>query len=336
MFDNIKQPVSQRKNILMACLLAALCAGSALAAPVMPTVIQDHQVPLAGLTVSAAAAGTSVPLSASGGAAVSVRENQASGKVVYQKGGSAIDASNISQGYVMVKQSGETARLKVQIIKDGKTYNYDLNNAGNYEAFPFQSGSGAYKVKIMRNLSGNKYGMLYSADLNVKLESDFIPFLYPSQYCNYTSTSKAAAQGAALCAGLTSDLDKVKAVYNWITSNITYDKDTALMVQSGYLPNVDNTLAKKQGICFDYASLMACMLRSQNIPTKIVVGTVAPDNINHAWNEVYIKDVGWISVGIAANGSSWERMDSTFGASKSKDIEKFIGTGSNYTALRIY
>lgn len=53
---------------------------------------------------------------------------------------------------------------------------------------------------------------------------------------------------------------------------LTYDKKKAQTVQSGYLPNVDQVLASKTGICFDYAALMTAMLRSQGIPTKLVVG----------------------------------------------------------------
>ena len=38
------------------------------------------------------------------------------------------------------------------------------------------------------------------------------------------------------------------------------------------MPDSNRTLETKKGICFDYASLMALLLRSQNIPCKLVVG----------------------------------------------------------------
>ena len=270
----------------------------------------------------------------SGTAAVKVTESP--GKIVYQKGESCIDASNASLGYITVKQGGLSNRLKLQVIKDDKTYNYDLNNQGNYEAFPLQMGSGTYTVRIMKNLSGSKYAQVFSASIDVALMDEFTTYLYPNQYVNYTATSEAVQKSFELCAGQETDLDKVKAVYNFLINNITYDKNLAVTVESGYLPDVDAVLKAKKGICFDYAALMAAMLRAQNIPSKLVVGKVAPNGITHAWNEIYIKNVGWITVGIKANGSSWERMDATFGASKSSDIEKYIGTGSNYTALRVY
>ena len=105
-------------------------------------------------------------------------------------------------------------------------------------------------------------------------------------------------------------------------------------MQSGYLPNVDQVVADKKGICFDYASVMAAMLRSQGIPTKLVTGYVAPNNAYHAWNEVWVEGKGWVKTGsIYFDGVSWTLMDPTFTSAgkDSKYISNFIGDGTNYT-----
>lgn len=70
----------------------------------------------------------------------------------------------------------------------------------------------------------------------------------------------------------------------WVTDNVAYDTQLAATVKSGYVPDPDSVLAKRSGICYDYASLMAAMVRSQGIPARLVVGYAA-DNIYHAWNE---------------------------------------------------
>ena len=49
---------------------------------------------------------------------------------IESSGGSQIDVGNVSSGYVRVAQSGSNSRLKVQVIKGDKTYNYDLNTNG--------------------------------------------------------------------------------------------------------------------------------------------------------------------------------------------------------------
>ena len=69
--------------------------------------------------------------------------------------------------------------------------------------------------------------------------------------------------------------------------NFTYDYDKAATVSSGYLPVVDTVLDSKTGICFDYAAVMASMLRSQNIPTRLEIGYAG--DAYHAWISVYVK-----------------------------------------------
>ena len=255
---------------------------------------------------------------------------------IRSSGGSQIDVGNASLGYVRVAQSGSDSRLKVQVIKGDKTYNYDLNTNGNFEVFPLQSGDGTYTVRIMKNVSGNKYTMLYSTDINVTLQDSLDPFLYPSQYVNYSSGSAVVKKAAEICSGLKGDVEKVSAVYQWIINNISYDTEKAQSVKTGYLPDPDSTLSSGKGICFDYAALMAAMLRSQGVATKLICGTVSASDLNHAWNEVYLEGTGWVTVKVYFSGNAWERMDPTFGASGGSGIDQYIGDGSNYTGLRVY
>ena len=128
----------------------------------------------------------------------------------------------------------------------------------------------------------------------------------------------------------------MEAIFNFVVSNLTYDYEKAATVKSGYLPDLDQVLAAKKGICFDYAALMAAMLRSQGVPTRLICGTVSANDLNHAWNEVYLAGAGWVTVRVYFEGSKWERMDPTFGTSNSSTIEQYIGNGTNYTTLRIY
>ena len=57
---------------------------------------------------------------------LSARMPDATGTVTYSGGGATIDASNTSNGYLMVKYTGSNQKIKVQITK-GTTYTYDLN-----------------------------------------------------------------------------------------------------------------------------------------------------------------------------------------------------------------
>lgn len=135
----------------------------------------------------------------------------------------------------------------------------------------------------------------------------FGPFLYPNQYVNFNPASAAVQKGAELSAGAADQIGVVTAIYNYVINNLTYDTAKAQSVQSGYLPNVDVVLAQHTGICFDYAALMTAMLRSQNIPTKLVVGYTG--SLYHAWINVYLDGQGWVDNVIYFDGHDWKLMD---------------------------
>lgn len=270
-------------------------------------------------------------------APATIKIPSASGIVTYGNDKVKVDASNLSQGYVMIKYTGTNQKVKIQISKTGsETYTYNVTNRGNYETFPLSAGSGAYTVKVFENTSGTKYSQAWSGSVTAQFESDYLPFLYPNQYVNFSASSATVSKGAELCAGKTKAIDKVTAVYTYVVTNFTYDKQKAASVQSGYLPNVDTILSAKKGICFDYAAVMASMLRSQGVPTKLVVGYAG--QAYHAWLNVYSAEEGWINKAIYFDGKTWKLMDPTFASSgkQSDSIMKYIGDGSHYTTKFVY
>ena len=264
-----------------------------------------------------------------------VRTPVASGSVTYGNGRATIDASNTSNGYVMIKYTGGQSRIKIQIAKS-TTYTYDLNARNTYEVFPFTEGNGTYSIKIVENVSGNQYAQVMSQNISVSLADEFAPFLTPNQYVNFSNGSAAVNKGAELAASAADEIGVVTNVYNYVINNITYDTAKAASVQSGYLPNVDQVLAQKTGICFDYAALMTAMLRSQDIPTKLVIGYSG--GLYHAWVNVYIDNIGWVDNFIYFDGHNWSLMDPTFASSggQSESIKQYIGNGSNYQAKYTY
>lgn len=261
----------------------------------------------------------------------------AGGTVTYGNEKATIDASNASQGYVMVKYNGNGAKIKVQVIKSGKeTYTYDLNARDAYEVFPFSEGNGSYVVKVFENVSGSQYMQIASANMDVSLSNQFLPFLYPNQYVNFSDSSQAVAVAKTLAASASDQIGIVRNVYDYVTDNITYDYAKAASVQSGYLPNIDHVLSVRTGICFDYAALMTAMLRSQNIPTKLVVGYTG--SVYHAWVSVYLDNIGWVDNVIYFDGTDWKLMDPTFASSgkKSQEIMDYINNSANYKAKYSY
>ncbi len=267
----------------------------------------------------------------------SMKKPQASGTVTFNSNSAIIDASNASHGYVMVQYTGSASKIKVQVIKSGgETYTYDLNARSAYEVFPLTEGSGTYTVRILEQVQGTQYAVKSSNQIQVSLVNEFEPFLYPNQYVNFSEGSAVVNKGAELAAPAADSLGVVNNVYNYVVKNFTYDTALANSVQSGYLPNVDQVLAKKKGICFDYAAVMTAMLRSQDIPTKLVVGYTG--SLYHAWVNVYIEGQGWVDNIIYFDGYDWKLMDPTFASSGGSDpaIKEYITNSANYKAKYTY
>jgi transglutaminase-like putative cysteine protease len=179
------------------------------------------------------------------------------------------------------------------------------------------------------------YALAFSQDVDVKLADEFKPFLYPNQYVWFESNSKAVELAYELSEQSSDDLDFVGRVYEYVTTNITYDTAKAEEVLIDYLPDIDEVLASGTGICFDYASLMAAMLRCQGIPTKLEVGYSG--TAYHSWISVYLEEVGWVDNIISFDGQNWSLMDPTLAASNnSQSVKDYIGDGSNYTVKYSY
>ena len=241
-----------------------------------------------------------------------------------------LDVSCLAEGYVAVSAVSDM-RLKFQVVKDEITYNYNLPSDGTPGIFPLQGGNGSYRFRVMENVVDKKYSELYSFTCDVVMQDEFQPFLRPSTYINYSACVRKAAE---LAAAASDELGLVGAVYNYVCGQVTYDREKAASVKSGYLPVPDETMTSGKGICFDYAALAGAMLRSQGIPTKMIFGYVAPEGLYHAWNMFYTPQSGWVTVSFEVRGENWTRMDLTFSANGADST--FIGDGSNYSDVYYY
>ena len=227
----------------------------------------------------------------------------------------AIDISHCAQGYVGASgTSGQ--RLKLQVSCGQMSYNYDMPSDGTPIIVPMNMGNGVYDIRVLENVGGSQYVAMLSTETNVVLANEFAPFLRPNVFCNYNEHSACVQKARELAADADNEGDVVRDIYRWMVDAIKYDDEKAKQLSgtAGYIPDPDATLASGSGICFDYASLAAAMFRSLGIPCQIVTGNVAPENVYHAWNMIYI-DGAWHSVLITVNPDEWTRIDLTFAAS---------------------
>jgi len=235
----------------------------------------------------------------------------ASGVDVEANDRAVLDYSNIHHGYVVAKFIGSSdAALRVVVVAPhGEMYIYSLSDGGLPEVIPLTEGDGDYRIGIYENLQADQYAMVVSINVNVVLEDEFAPFLRPNQFVNFTSESELVALAADLTKDAKTTKDKILAIYNYVVDNFSYDYELAASVKSGYLPDLEEVLHKREGICFDYSALLTAMLRSQGIPAMLDIGYHGEQY--HAWISIYCEEEGWIDSRYHHDGEEWSMMDPT-------------------------
>lgn len=237
-----------------------------------------------------------------------------------------LDKADAASGVISVTYDvKKNVKTKVMIAKGQESYTYNLLAGHNTESFPLQLGNGEYTISLLENVSGKSYKVLKQDKLTLKLKNENAVYLNSVQNIRWTSTDKPIEKAKELAKGKKSDEEKVKAVYDFITANIVYDQVLANNVPSDYLPSIERTFTDKKDICYGYSSLFAAMLRSLDIPTKLVMGQTEYLDVYHAWNEVYL------------NGK-WVTIDTTLDASavQSKKKAVMIKESKMYTTAKQY
>lgn len=130
-------------------------------------------------------------------------------------------------------------------------------------------------------------------------------------------------------AGLTDELAKARAIYDFVIARMSYDKTTPGWGQG----DTARACLIGKGNCTDFHSLFISMARAVGIPARFVIGAPIPPEAEgdipgyHCWAEFFIADHGWIPVDASEAWKHPERRDYYFGT---RDPNKFlISTGRN-------
>lgn len=231
-----------------------------------------------------------------------------------------LNLSKLDEGVVGIEYKAVDNRsVKVMIIKGEVRYTYDLTD--EEEFFPLQLDNGTYTIMVLEHVTSNQYRVAKSKKVELNLEDPSSVFLQSVQNVNWIEAELATEKALELTEDLATDVEKIQAIYDYIVDNIKYNNHLAVTVVSGYIPNIDEVLTSRIGICYDYASLFAAMARSAGVPTKLLMGDSDYVDEYHAWNEVYLD-------------GEWVTVDTTVDAVKgngdfTKDAEK-------YTASKVY
>ena len=192
-------------------------------------------------------------------------------------------------------------KIKLEVSCGSNLIYYNLAANGGIEDFPLQYGDGEYMARIMEQIDGKEYYAAEYRTFDVMLDDEYRVYLNSVQNIDWDYDMEPIHDVRYIVADSLGESDALLPdctddIYNYVVDNIRYDADKVFDLLYDYLPDIVGTYTTSEGICYDYASLFAAMLRSVGIPTKLVKGyaSYAPDTY-HAWNEVYIEGE-WITV----------------------------------------
>lgn len=135
-----------------------------------------------------------------------------------------------------------------------------------------------------------------------------------------------------LIAGLESEIDKAKCLYEWVRDSIPHSKD---MNASVVTRKASEVLSEGTGICYAKTILLAAMLRSVKIPTGFCYQVLRPDlssqnTLVHALNGIYLSSMNqWIRVDSRGNTGSFNGQ---FGV----ETEKLVFPEDSSESIIIY
>ncbi|WP_312048552.1 transglutaminase-like domain-containing protein [Exiguobacterium profundum] len=206
---------------------------------------------------------------------------------------------------------------KFEVKRGNQVRHYDVFKGKNQ--FNLTFGNGDYTFTLYRSGDGKRYNIQSRREESVRLSHSTAPYLHSTQNVSIDSATVKLAK--TLSRSSYSSTQQALVTSRHLNKTISYDYKKLTKLSTTYLPNNTNTLKMKRGICYDFASLNAAILRKQGIPTRLVMGTAKGVDGYHAWNEVYVD-------------KKWRILDVTRDVTEKRATA--FRTASDYRADTIY
>jgi transglutaminase/protease-like cytokinesis protein 3 len=164
----------------------------------------------------------------------------------------------------------------------------------------------------------SKYQPIELGSVDKIAEQDFSKIDQIAKNLNYSGTS-ISELAKLLEQNTTTEAEKARIIYAWVTQHITYDVPAFLdAVNNDKYPDVnpEKVLGDRTTICSGYSNLYQALAEEMDLKSVIVIGYAkgATPNIerfqdvNHAWNAVQID-------------GAWYLLDATWGAGSVNNLK---------------
>ena len=235
----------------------------------------------------------------SGSCDIVVFERSNGAKLAWKSGTSFKDNSQTFKVLLTGNDGKAISGQTVELTIDGETYTAKTASNG-YATFKTKVIVGKYKVSVTA-LGDNNYlptstsktitvkVSKFGSGLNVKKSGSVSSaYLKATRNCQ-VNNAKIKSLVKSLTEGLTEDIDKAKALFNYVRDNIAY---------SYYYDShkgAVGTLNSKSANCADQANLLIAMYRAAGFKARYVHGSCRfSDGVyGHVWTQVLIGDT-WI------------------------------------------
>ena len=129
-------------------------------------------------------------------------------------------------------------------------------------------------------------------------------------------------------AGRTTDLEKARAIYDYVLANMKYDKSGTGWGNG----DIYWACAAKRGNCTDFHALFIGLARAAGIPAKFEIGLPLPTNKEsgeiggyHCWAEFYLKGHGWVPLDASEAWKDPSKREYFFGAHDANRVQFNVG-----------
>lgn len=133
---------------------------------------------------------------------------------------------------------------------------------------------------------------------------------------------------AEVTQGKTTDLEKARAIYDYVLANMKYDKSGTGWGNGDIYWACD----AKRGNCTDFHALFIGLARSAGIPAKFEIGLPVPADKSsgeiggyHCWAEFYLSGYGWVPVDASEAWKDPAKRDYFFGAHDANRVQFSVG-----------
>lgn len=250
-----------------------------------------------------------------------------------------VGISDNKNGTFTVKYANSSnTKIAITVNKSGADtqYQYIVQTKNVNAIIPMTLGNGTYTVSVLKNIEGNRYSTLSSAQISLKLKDYKSSYLTSNEMIKWSKKNAVIKRANKIAKKYKGQLNKVKGIYKYLVTNYHYDYNKFSKNSSGnlgyYMPNINTTYKTKKGICYDISALTASMLRSIGVQTKMITGYPSNKYFDgrsyHAWNQFYSKDKKkWIIIDVTCDmclyeqGTKYKKLTMTKKASEYSNIK---------------